>query len=126
MMTTLFSVALGGAIGASLRYGAGVWLFRAFGPTGFPLGVISVNIVGSFLMGVLVVLAAHKGLTHLNPFLAIGVLGGFTTFSSFSLEAVNLIEKGQFAMAGAYVALSVILSIAGLMLGLWCARGVWA
>ena len=126
MMTTLFSVALGGAIGASLRYGAGVWLFRAFGPTGFPLGVISVNIVGSFLMGVLVVLAAHKGLTHLNPFLAVGVLGGFTTFSSFSLEAVNLIEKGQFAMAGAYVLLSVILSIAGLMLGLWCARGVWA
>ena len=126
MMTTLFSVALGGAIGASLRYGAGVWLFRAFGPTSFPLGVISVNIVGSFLMGVLVVLAAHKGLTHLNPFLAVGVLGGFTTFSSFSLEAVNLIEKGQFAMAGAYVLLSVILSIAGLMLGLWCARGVWA
>ena len=75
---------------------------------------------------VLVVLAAQKGLTHLNPFLAVGVLGGFTTFSSFSLETVNLIEKGQFGMAGAYVVLSVVLSIAGLLLGLWCARGVWA
>lgn len=109
-----------------MRYAIGVGLFRAFGHTGFPLGVISVNVIGSFLMGVFIIVAAHKGLAHLNPFVAIGVLGGFTTFSSFSLETVNLMERGQLGLAGMYVLLSVILSVGALFAGLWIARGVFA
>ena len=90
------------------------------------MGVLSVNIIGSFLMGVFVVLAAQRGLTHLNPFVMTGILGGFTTFSAFSLETVTLMERGQLGLAGLYVALSVIGSVGGLMLGLWLARGVLA
>ena len=71
-------------------------------------------------------MAAQKGLTHLNPFVMTGVLGGFTTFSAFSLETVTLMERGQIGQAGFYVLASVGLSILGLMLGLWLARGVFA
>ena len=99
---------------------------RLTGPADFPVAVLSVNVIGSFLMGVFVVAAAQKGLTHLSPFIMTGILGGFTTFSAFSLEAVTLMERGQIAAAGAYVALSVVLSIGGLMLGLWIARGIFA
>lgn len=104
----------------------GVGLLRLLGPQEFPLAIITVNVVGSFLMGVFVVAAAQKGLTHLSPFVMTGVLGGFTTFSAFSLETVTLMERGQIGAAGLYVALSVGLSIAGLMAGLWMARGVFA
>ena len=75
-------------------------------------------------MGVFVAVAAHKGLTHLGPFMMTGLLGGFTTFSAFSLETVSLIERGSYGAASAYVALSVGLSILGLMLGLMTTRGV--
>jgi CrcB protein len=126
MISTLFFVALGGAIGASLRYLWGVGIVRAFGILDFPVAVLTVNILGSFIMGLFIVVAAQKGLTQLNPFIATGILGGFTTFSSFSLETVTLIERGQIASAGIYVALSVGLSVLGLMLGLLMARGVFA
>ncbi len=126
MISTLSLVALGGAIGASLRYLSGVAVTRWLGFQEFPVAVLMVNIIGSFLMGVFVVLAAQKGLSHLNPLIATGVLGGFTTFSTFSLEAVTLMERGQIGAAGLYVGLSVGLSIAGLMLGLLLARGVFA
>jgi CrcB protein len=126
MISTVSLVALGGAIGAACRYLLGVGVMRLTGPSEFPLAILSVNIIGSFLMGVFVVAAAQKGLTHLSPFVMTGLLGGFTTFSTFSLEAVTLMERGQIAAAGAYVALSVGLSIGGLMLGLWIARGVLA
>lgn len=126
MISTVSLVALGGAIGAACRYLVGVGLMRLTGPMDFPLAVLTVNIVGSVLMGVFVVAAANKGLTHFGPFVMTGVLGGFTTFSAFSLEAVTLMERGQIAAAGAYVALSVGLSIGGLMLGLWIARGIFA
>ena len=119
---TVLSVALGGAIGASLRYLAGVAVLRAFGSTGFPVAILSVNVVGSFLMGVFVVLAAQRGLTHLSPFVMTGVLGGFTTFSAFSLEAVTLYERGDYGAAALYVGLSVGLSILGLVAGLFLAR----
>ncbi len=88
--------------------------------------MLGVNILGSFLMGLFVVVAAQKGLTQYSPFVMTGVLGGFTTFSAFSLETVTLIERGQIASAGIYVALSVGLSVLGLMLGLYVARGVFA
>lgn len=125
MISTLSLVALGGAIGASARFVFGVVALRLAGPTEFPFAILTVNIIGSFLMGVFVVAAAHRGLTHLSPFVMTGLLGGFTTFSAFSLETVTLMERGQIGSAAAYVALSVGLSIMGLMLGLWLARGVF-
>ena len=105
MISTLSLVALGGAIGASLRYVAGVAVLRLFGMTAFPLGIITVNILGSFLMGVFVVVAADRGLTHLSPLVMTGILGGFTTFSSFSLETMTLIERGDVGQAGLYICL---------------------
>ena len=125
MFLTVLQVAFGGALGASARYLAGVAVLRVAGP-GFPLAIMGVNILGSFLMGVFVVWAAQRGLTHWAPFVMTGILGGFTTFSAFSLEAVTLWERGATGQAAAYVALSVVLSIGGLVLGLWLARGVWS
>jgi CrcB protein len=121
MFTTLIQVALGGAIGASGRYLLGMALFR---PTAaFPIGILSANVIGCFLMGAMVVLLGQKGLAHLNPFLLTGVLGGFTTFSAFSLEAMTLYERGALGLAALYVALSVILSLAALAAGIHLARG---
>lgn len=124
MMKTLIMVAAGGGLGASLRFLWGVSVMRVTGPSEFPLAIMMANVLGSFLMGAFVVLAAHKGLTHLSPFVMTGLLGGFTTFSAFSLEAVTLIERGDLGAAGLYMALSVALSVGGLMLGLWMTRGV--
>jgi CrcB protein len=126
MVSTLSLVALGGAIGASLRYLTGVGLLRLFGPQEFPTGILTVNVIGSFLMGVFVVAAAHRGLTHLSPFLMTGLLGGFTTFSAFSLETMTLVERGDAVQAALYVILSVGLSVGALALGLVAARGVFA
>ena len=124
MIGSLISVAIGGAIGASLRYLAGVGVLRVIGHTNFPVAIITVNVVGSFLMGVFVVLAAQRGLTHLSPFVMTGVLGGFTTFSAFSLETITLYERGDYGQAVLYVALSVGLSILGLVAGLAVARAM--
>ncbi len=126
MYPTVLYVALGGAIGAALRYVTGLAVVRLFGHGEFPLAIITVNVIGSFLMGVFVTAAAQKGLTHLSPFVMTGVLGGFTTFSAFSLETVNLIERGAMGQAALYIVLSVGLSVGGLFLGLMAARGVFA
>ena len=126
MLSTLSLVALGGAIGASLRWLSGVAILRLTGPSDFPLAILSVNVIGSFLMGVFVVAAAHRGLTHLSPFVMTGLLGGFTTFSAFSLETMTLIERGQIASASLYILLSVGLSVGALALGLLLARGIFA
>lgn len=126
MLSTLSLVALGGAIGASLRYLTGVGVVRLYGHSDFPVAIITVNVVGSFLMGVFVVAGAQRGLTHLSPFVMTGILGGFTTFSAFSLETMTLIERGQTGSAALYVALSVGLSIGGLAVGLLAARSVFA
>ncbi len=101
-----------------MRYLTGIGLVRVFGHTAFPMGVLTVNVVGSFAMGVFVGLAAHRGLTHLSPFVATGILGGFTTFSAFSLEAVTLYERGAIGLAAAYVNCNVDLYIAALFSGL--------
>ena len=124
MISTLLQVALGGAIGAAARFGVGAALFRP--SAGFPVGVLAVNVIGSFLMGLVVVYLGQKMLSHLNPFLMTGVLGGFTTFSAFSLEAYTLFERGEVGQAALYVALSVILSIAALIAGIFLMRGVLA
>jgi len=123
-MVAVLQVAFGGALGASLRFLAGVGLLRLFGHTPFPIAILTVNVLGSFLMGIFVVFAAHRGLTHLSPFVMTGVLGGFTTFSAFSLEAVTLYERGEAGLFAAYVTASVVLSIGGLMFGLWPARAL--
>ena len=125
MLITTLQVALGGAIGAALRFLTGVGILRLIGP-GFPIAVMAVNVLGSFLIGLFVVLATQRGVTQLNPFVMTGLLGGFTTFSAFSLEAVSLFELGAMWQALAYVVMSVVLSIGGLMLGLMIARGIWA
>lgn len=123
MFLTLSQVALGGAIGASLRYLANVASLRMFGP-GFPYATLGVNVLGSFLMGVLVVMLAEKGGMRFAPFLMTGILGGFTTFSAFSLDAVSLWERGQSWASLGYVGLSVLLSLAALVVGLQLARSL--
>ena len=125
MLLNVSLVALGGALGSSLRYLVGLAFVKAM-PLGFPMGVLSVNILGSFAMGLFVVFAHQKGLSVANLFVMTGLLGGFTTFSAFSLEAVTLMERGHLGQAALYVGLSVALSILGLMAGLAISRGIWA
>jgi fluoride exporter len=125
MFMTFLHVALGGAIGACLRLGASLWVAR-MDPPGLPLAVMGVNIVGSFLMGAFAVWSLERGHEALNPFVMTGILGGFTTFSAFSLEVLTLVERGDAALALLYVALSVGLSIGALALGLWLMRGALA
>ncbi len=125
MFTTLIQVALGGALGASARYLAGVTAIRLIGP-GFPWATLFVNIAGSFLMGVLVVVLAHYSGNRMAPFLMTGLLGGFTTFSAFSLDALTLFERGQTGLAAGYVLASVILSLGAIVAGLAVAREAFA
>jgi len=118
MMKTLIMVALGGALGASLRFLVGL-------AVGFPLGTLAVNVVGSLAIGMVWVLLAEKS-PLLLPFLMTGLLGGFTTFSAFSLDTLRLLEAGRAGVAFSYVGASVILSLAACLLGLWVAREVLA
>ncbi|WP_213684336.1 fluoride efflux transporter CrcB [Roseicyclus sp.] len=123
-MTAILQVALGGAIGAVLRYLTGIGILRLFGATPMPLGVLTVNILGALAAGLFVGLAAPRGLTHLSPLIVTGILGGFTTFSAFSLEAVALYERGALGLAAIYVLANVTISIAALMLGLALGRSL--
>ena len=125
MANAFLSVALGGALGASLRFGMGLWLVR-YAPQGFPIAILTVNVIGSFLMGLFVVWSVQRGLEHWQLFVMTGVLGGFTTFSAFSLEVMTLFERGQLGAAALYVVLSVGLSVAALAIAVWLARGLWA
>ena len=122
MLGTLLSIACGGALGALARHLIGLGFLRLLGPTTFPLGTVTVNVLGSFLIGFFVVLAAQRGLTHLSPFFAAGFLGAFTTFSAFSLEAVLLYQRGDVVPSIVYVTASVVLSVLGLLAGLALAR----
>ena len=123
MILTLSQVALGGAIGASFRYLVNVASLRAFG-AGFPYATLTVNVLGSFVMGVLVAVLAEKGGMRFAPFVLTGILGGFTTFSAFSLDAFTLWERGQSWLSLGYVGASVILSLAALVAGLQLARSM--
>ncbi|MEL6608614.1 MAG: CrcB family protein [Pseudomonadota bacterium] len=125
MFVTFLQVAAGGAIGAVLRFGLGVAVLRAHAGT-FPVAVLIANVVGSFLMGLFVVYAGQRGLAAWQPFVMTGVLGGFTTFSAFSLEAWTLFERGDTGAAALYVALSVLGALAGLALGVSVMRGMLA
>ncbi|HRO14981.1 MAG TPA: fluoride efflux transporter CrcB [Paracoccus sp. (in: a-proteobacteria)] len=124
MMNPFLQVALGGSLGAVARYAVTRAAGRVFGH-GFPVGTLAVNILGSFLMGLLVVLLAHRG-NAWAPLLMTGVLGGFTTFSAFSLDTMTLWMRGSQGIAAAYVAASVGLSLAGMAAGLAVGRGIAA
>ncbi len=121
MIAHLFQVAAGGAIGASARYLVGVGVARIAGP-GMPLGVLTANVLGCLFMGLFIGIAGSRGLTWLNPFVATGLLGGFTTFSSFSLEAMNLMQEGEGQTALFYMVLSVGAGLGALYLGLHLSR----
>ncbi len=128
-MTSYLLVFLGAGIGGALRHGVNVGCARMCG-TAFPWGTLTVNVVGSFIMGAIAAwLAAKAGEGWSQPlrlFLTTGILGGFTTFSAFSLDAVLIWERGQAGLSLAYVTASVILSIAGLVAGLALVRSVTA
>lgn len=119
-MQAILLVGAGGALGAVARYGTGV-LFGRLGVGGFPWATMTANITGSLAMGLLIgwlALNANAAQNELRLFLAVGVLGGFTTFSSFSLDAISLFEHGDWLPAAGYILFSVALSLAGLMGGL--------
>jgi CrcB protein len=122
MFRTLLEVAFGGAVGATARFlvYAG---FSRLGVQGVPWANLTVNVAGSFLMGVLVIWLQEKGLARHSPLLLTGVLGGFTTFSAFSLDTVKLLEQGANGAAFAYVAASVAVSVLALALGMALSRG---
>jgi CrcB protein len=122
-MLHLVLVALGGAIGASLRHIVNLVALRLFGPN-FPWGTITVNVVGSFAMGVFIELMARRFnvSNELRLFVTTGILGGFTTFSAFSLDFAMLWERGSMAPALGYAAASVVVSILALFMGLWLVR----
>ena len=129
-MNGFLYVALGGAIGASLRHGAGLAAVR-MGLSGWPWATFAVNLVGSLAMGLLIGFLAFRGEAlgggqGMRLFLATGILGGFTTFSAFSLDFATLYERGDIAQAGLYVAVSVAVSLAALFAGLSVTRSFFA
>ncbi|WEF25108.1 fluoride efflux transporter CrcB [Paracoccus sp. S3-43] len=120
MMNPYLQVAIGGAIGSVARLG----VYRAMPVQGFPLATLAVNVAGSLIMGLLASVLAVRGGAW-APFLLTGVLGGFTTFSAFSLDALTLWEGGQGASAALYVAGSVLLSLLAVLAGLMIGRGIF-
>ena len=118
-------VAIGGAVGSVCRYLVGVVALRLFGPA-FPWGTLIVNLAGSFAIGVLTELLARRfnASLELRVLLVTGFLGGFTTFSSFSLDTIVLYERGAFALAAAYVLASVILSLGATFAGMAVIRAL--
>ena len=126
-MLSIFLVFVGGGIGAALRHGVNVAAAAWFG-TGFPWGTMIVNVVGSFVIGALAAWFAFRGdamwTQPLRLFLATGILGGFTTFSAFSLDFALLFERGEIGQGIAYVLASVALSLAAVFAGLFLVRSM--
>ncbi len=127
-MDKVLLVAVGGAAGAVARYGLGIQALRWFG-AGWPHGTFIANIAGGLLMGLLAGFLAFKGGAEqekLRLLLGVGVLGGFTTFSAFSLETALMIERRAYGVAASYALASVLLSVTALFVGLIVARRVFA
>ena len=121
------AVAVGGAIGSAARYLIAGWVQSAAW-AGFPYGIFTVNISGGLVMGILTELMALKWNVSLEmrAFLTTGILGGYTTFSTFSLDSALLIERGAYASAAIYIVGSAAVSILALFAGLWLIRGIYA
>ena len=127
-MLNYILVALGGALGSSARYGVGVLATRNLG-TGWPYGTFMVNVLGGLCMGLLVGVLAHRGgadQERWRVILGVGVLGGFTTFSSFSLEMALMIQRKQVIAAAIYASASAGFAISALFAGMMIARKVSA
>lgn len=116
-------VFFGAGVGGLLRHFLNTWITALMG-TGFPYGILAINIIGSTAMGLAVGWFAFRGeaLPELRLFLATGILGGFTTFSAFSLDTALLMERGEALAAVTYAVGSVVLSVLGLFVGLWAMR----
>ncbi|WP_333590371.1 fluoride efflux transporter CrcB [Brevundimonas sp.] len=123
-MTRFLLVAAGGALGSMARYGLGLTLGRVLPGAAWPWGTFAANLIGGLLMGLLAGWLAHRGQggESVRLFAAVGLLGGFTTFSAFSLETALMIQRRDWGMAGLYVAVSTVLAVAALFLGLMIAR----
>ena len=122
-MMSYVVVFLGAGVGGTMRHAMNIWIARLAG-THFPLHTLAINVTGSLVMGMVTAWFAMKGgaTGHLRLFLATGVLGGYTTFSAFSLDAVLLWERHDYALAALYVDGSVVGSLLGLVVGLWLVR----
>jgi CrcB protein len=122
----LFAIALGGALGSLLRYGLGSAVQQRIG-AGFPAGTLLVNVTGSLLLGFLVrYLVETAASPEMRAALTIGFCGGYTTFSTFSLDTLRLLEEGSWGRAGTYVLASVALSLLAMVAGLALARAALA
>lgn len=119
-------VAIGGAMGCVARYFVNIWSVR-FAGAGFPWGTLCVNLIGSFAIGFLAEVIARRfnASTELRHFLMTGILGGFTTFSAFSLDTISLFERGEYALTGIYIGASVGLSIVAVFAGLALGRSLF-
>jgi len=126
-MQSSIVVFIGAGIGGVLRHLLNIGITAVAG-SGFPYGILAINVIGSTAMGLIAGWFAFRGtgLGDLRLFLATGILGGFTTFSAFSLDTALLIERGETLSAATYVVASVVLSVLGLFLGLWAMRAVLA
>ncbi|TPJ37353.1 fluoride efflux transporter CrcB [Mesorhizobium sp. B2-5-13] len=123
-MFNLLLVMVGGGIGAGIRHLTSMGALRLVGPN-YPWGTMAINIIGSFAMGLFIaILARRGGSNELRLFVATGILGGFTTFSAFSLDFAALWERGATLPAFGYALASVIGAIIALFLGLWLARSL--
>ena len=124
---TYLCVALGAAIGGSARYAISGFVANWFGAT-FPWGTLIINITGSFVIGIFNTLTAPDGIllvpTNFRIFVMVGICGGYTTFSSFSLESLNLVRNGELMSAGSYIMASVLCCLIGVWLGHITALGL--
>ncbi len=119
----LLSIAIGGALGSVARHYVSTGIYNVTGAA-FPYGILAVNVMGGLIMGIIVELGALKlnYSPEIRAFLTTGILGGFTTFSAFSLDTALLIERGDWIGSAAYIVASVALSVAALFTGLWLVR----
>ncbi|MER8447735.1 fluoride efflux transporter CrcB [Mesorhizobium sp. M1066] len=123
-MFNLLLVVVGGGIGAGIRHLTNIGALRLVGPN-YPWGTMAINVIGSFAMGLFIASMMRRGGSNeVRLFVATGILGGFTTFSAFSLDFATLWERGATLPALAYALASVIGAIIALFLGLWLARSL--